>query len=199
MKSYLFINPYLLRKIGITGIEFLYLYYLDTGEAHGINFREAYMSKNKLLRLKFIKIKENGKIKARKKAKDLIKTSLVRHAMANKEKELQKEDPEFDTFVLEFRSKWLGLKPGSMGGKLSCTAKLKKWMTINPTYTKEQILAAATRYLDTEGRNTNYLQRADYFIYKRDKNGDDLSRLDSYIEEIAMDVDKNQDWTSELN
>jgi len=181
MESYPYLRPFLLRKLGITGIDFLYLYFLETGESFGINFKQTNICKNKLLRLKLIKTKTSGKTKTSKKAKYLLEKSLTRQLMTKKEKEAHNKDLEFDAFALEYRSKWFGLKPGSMGSKLACTLKLRKWMYNNPSYTKEQILEAATQYLNTEGRNTRFLQQADCFIYKRDRNGDDLSRLDGFI------------------
>lgn len=97
----------------------------------------------------------------------------------------------------EFRNKWRGLKPGSMGSLKACKEKLHRWMKENPEYPFEDILKAADLYLATEGANTRYLQRADYFIFKQDAHKGEMSRLSAFIDEI--DETSGSDWTTNLN
>ena len=96
--------------------------------------------------------------------------------------------------IEEFRNKWKGLKPGSMGSLSACKDKMKRWMFENPNYSKDQILKAAEIYIHSLN-NYNYLQQADYFIYKKDAHGES-SRLSAFIDEI--DNVHTEDWTSTL-
>ena len=66
----------------------------------------------------------------------------------------------------------------------------------NPEYTFEEILKAAQLYLDTDGRDTRFLQRADYFIFKQDVHKGESSRLSAFIDEIGEDP--TLDWTSTI-
>ena len=70
-------------------------------------------------------------------------------------------------------------------------------MSENQEYSFEQILKAADLYLSTEGRDTRFLQRADYFIYKNDIQRNEMSRLSAYIDDVTLGV--TEDWTSNLN
>lgn len=86
-----------------------------------------------------------------------------------------------------------------MGGKQACIQKLSRWMKENPEVTPEQILEAADLYLSTEGRNPQYLQRADYFIYKQDSSKEEGSRLSAYVDDLLIGPTEDEDWTSKLN
>ena len=101
---------------------------------------------------------------------------------------------EINSFIVEYRNKWKGLKPGSMGGLSSCKMKMMRWMSDNPDYTPAQILKAADIYIQSLN-NYTYLQQADYFIYKKEGYSEQ-SRLSAFIDEIDSSVD--QDWTSKL-
>lgn len=101
---------------------------------------------------------------------------------------------ELDDFIKEFRTLWKGLKPGSMGSEKACRDKMYKWMEENPSYKKEDILKSAKLYIQSLD-NLNYLQQADYFIYKKDIHGES-SRLSAFIDEI--DSKQVDDWTSKL-
>jgi hypothetical protein len=102
---------------------------------------------------------------------------------------------ELDSFIDEFRNKWKGLKPGSMGSLSACRDKMSRWMKENTKYTPQQILKAVDIYLNSLD-NYQYLQQADYFIYKKDAHGES-SRLSAFIDEVDNYVDNN--WTSKLN
>ena len=100
----------------------------------------------------------------------------------------------FDEFIEEYRNLWKGLKVGSLGSYKTCYDKMKRWMSENPNYSKEDILKAARIYIKSLD-NYQYLQQADYFIFKKDGK-DENSRLSAFIEEKEVD---NTDWTTKLS
>lgn len=96
----------------------------------------------------------------------------------------------------EFREKWKNTgKPGAMGSRTACIDNMTRWFKENPDFSFDDVLKAADIYLSTEGQNLKYLQRADYFIYKKDGSTWN-SRLSAYIEEI--DNHAPDGWTTEL-
>lgn len=96
-----------------------------------------------------------------------------------------------------FRDKWKGLARGSMGGKNSCKEKMNRWMKENPEYSYDDVLKAADIYIDSLNNNYTYLQRADYFIFKKEGK-DESSRLSAYVDEIDLEQDDG-DWTATIN
>jgi len=98
-----------------------------------------------------------------------------------------------DEFVKEYRNLWKGLKIGSMGSHNTCFDKLSRWFSENPSYTKDDVLNAAKLYIKSLD-NYQYLQQADYFIYKKDGK-EESSRLSSFIDESPT---AHSDWTSLL-
>lgn len=146
-------------------------------------------------------ISENNKeiIIIREKGKLLIDEMLKITPQSSVPKKVLKElptrvgIPEID-FTLEFRSLWKGLKAGSMGSPTACHEKLKRWMLENPSYKKEDIMKAAKAYIKSLN-NYQYLQQADYFIYKKDAHGES-SRLSAFIDEADTPDDE---WTAKLS
>jgi hypothetical protein len=102
-------------------------------------------------------------------------------------------DADLENFVEKYRALWKGLKPGSMGSTNGCKEKLQRWMSENPKYSTENIYNASKAYIKSVD-NYQYLQQADYFIYKKDTFGEQ-SRLSSFIDEESG-VDS--DWTRNL-
>ena len=100
----------------------------------------------------------------------------------------------FDEFIEEYRKLWKGLKVGSLGSYKTCYDKMKRWMSENPNYSKEDILKAARIYIKSLD-NYQYLQQADYFIFKKDGK-DENSRLSAFIDEQESN---NTDWTVKLS
>ena len=67
-------------------------------------------------------------------------------------------------------------------------------MSENPNYSKDDILKAARIYIKSLD-NYQYLQQADYFIFKKDGK-DENSRLSAFIDEHEPN---NTDWTVKLS
>jgi hypothetical protein len=146
----------------------------------------------------FIKNTEN-EITIRERGNLLIELLLIEKVNSVKsKKEIRKSERlvnnELNSFIEEFRDKWKGLKPGSMGSLSTCKEKMKRWMRENPTYSPKQILNAADIYINSLNDNT-YLQQADYFIYKKDGK-EESSRLSAFVDETEIKVADN--WTSTL-
>ena len=66
----------------------------------------------------------------------------------------------FDEFIEEYRNLWKGLKVGSLGSYKTCYDKMKRWMSENPNYSKDDILKAARIYIKSLD-NYQYLQQAE--------------------------------------
>lgn len=159
---------------------------------------------NNLQEKQFIKIvkDENEKIIIlREKSKLLIDFLLIEGLNDGyKEKKVIKKSSRsindgFEEFITQYRNLFKGLKVGSMGSHNSCSDKLSRWMKENPQYSKEDVLKAARIYINSLD-NYQYLQQADYFIYKKDAYGEQ-SRLSNFIDE--NEINNNSDWTSQLN
>jgi hypothetical protein len=190
-----------LKKLELSLMDLLYLYSLiKPNQVTEFNFSKHNL--NDLEDKNYIKIGTDKKIEIRQSGIDLLEYLSIDSFKDFKEQKIIKKSKkkikaEVVERVDEFRNKWAGLKAGSMGDREACITKLSRWMETNPKYSFEQILRAAQLYLDTEGRNLTYLQRADYFIYKQENNKEESSRLSTFIDEV--DITVNSDWTSTLN
>jgi len=151
--------------------------------------------------IKIVKDNEENIVIVREKSKLLIDFLLIEGLNSNyKDKKITKKSSRsinegFEEFITEYRNLWKGLKVGSMGSHNSCSDKLSRWLKENPQYSKEDVLKAAKIYINSLD-NYQYLQQADYFIYKKDAYGES-SRLSSFIDET--EVNNNTDWTSRLS
>ena len=182
----------LLAEQNLSIEEFLVLIHLDD-ELYNNSMRVLKPLEEK----QFIKIINDEKIILREKGKLFIELiSIEKLSSTKNNKQTVKSDRlinvELDSFINDFRNKFKGLKPGSMGSEASCKMKMYRWMKENPSYTPEQILKAADIYIKSLN-NYQYLQRADYFIYKKDGK-EESSGLAAYIDEIEVD----DDWTTTL-
>ena len=182
----------LLAEQNLSIEEFLVLIHLDD-ELYNNSMRVLKPLEEK----QFIKIINDEKIILREKGKLFIELiSIEKLSSTKNNKQTVKSDRlinvELDSFINDFRNKFKGLKPGSMGSEASCKMKMYRWMKENPSYTPEQILKAADIYIKSLN-NYQYLQRADYFIYKKDGK-EERSGLAAYIDEIEID----NDWTTNL-
>lgn len=200
MNKSLILDFIVLKEQNITIEEFLKLYSIYSNEI--IYLVEDMIDLEKLEENLFIKQIEN-KIYLREKTIKLIEFLSIETDLSfnTDKKEIKKSkraiDSLLDERVDEFRNKWQGLKPGSMGSKKACKEKLNRWMKENPEYSYEDILKAADLYLATEGANIRFLQRADYFIFKQDTYKDEMSRLSAFVDELGNN--NVQDWTTNLN
>jgi len=190
-KAYI-IDFELLAEQNLSIEEFLVLIHLDD-ELYNNSMRVLKPLEEK----QFIKIISDEKIILREKGKLFIELiSIEKLSSTKNNKQTVKSDRlinvELDSFINDFRNKFKGLKPGSMGSEASCKMKMYRWMKENPSYTPEQILKAADIYIKSLN-NYQYLQRADYFIYKKDGK-EESSGLAAYIDEIEVD----DDWTTNL-
>ena len=199
MNKSLIIDFELLNNLDISVNEFLYLYNIYT-DFNIINLDSDMVDNDKLENKRLIKVYNNSLV-LRQDGINLIEMLLIDNNKSIKEegKNIKKSDriieDEVNTNIKEFRELWRGLKPGSMGSLQSCKDKMKRWIKANPEYSFDDIIKAAKLYLNTEGRNIRFLQRADYFIYKQSNNREEESRLSSYIDDTA----ETDDWTSKLN
>lgn len=158
------------------------------------------LSRKNLLSLQeknYIKILED-EIILREKGKLLIEfLSIEGIGSINNKKTVKKSsraiDNDLKDFIEKYRLLWKGLKPGSMGSSDACREKLQRWMSVNPQYSTEDIYKASKSYIKSV-ENYQYLQQADYFIYKKDAFGEQ-SRLSSFIDE---DSETAEDWTKTL-
>ena len=152
---------------------------------------------------KYIKIDtESNKVYLREEAIELIKfLSIKSFNKFNSSKVVKKSKrqvtAEITERIDEYRDKWKGLKPGSMGGKKDCIQKLTRWVMENPEYSFDQVIKAAELYIDSVGGNNTYLQRADYFVFKQDVHKGEASRLSAFIDELE-EYGVASDWTSKL-
>lgn len=151
--------------------------------------------------IKIVKDENEEIIILREKSKLLIDFLLIEGLNDGyKEKKVVKKSSRsindgFEEFITQYRNLFKGLKVGSMGSHNSCSDKLSRWLKENPQYSKEDILKAAKIYINSLD-NYQYLQQADYFIYKKDAHGES-SRLSAFIDET--EVNNNTDWTSRLS
>lgn len=97
--------------------------------------------------------------------------------------------------VQEYRNLFKGYKAGSMGSLTNCKNNLSKFLKNNPDYTFNDIIKATKIYINSVD-NLKYLHRADYFIYKEQKDKTVVSTLEAYIDE-SEDKSDNE-WTSKL-
>lgn len=154
-----------------------------------------------LQRKGFIKIIEEEKETViREKGKILIELVTIGSEILDKKPEviIKKSkrvlNDEIDSFIEEYRNLWKNARAGTMGNSKSCKEKLLRFMQEYPEYSKEQIMRSARAYHRSVD-DMKYLQRADYFIYKKDKFGESSRLLDFIEEKDAPD----EGWTSQLS
>lgn len=198
MKKRLVINLNTLEETGLSINEFCAIW--DIYVKGKLPFNDSNVNYNKLQDKQYIKLitdaKKRVKIVLRDKGKDLIELFLDEKKTSYK-KQVKTLNVDILTRLPEFRNKWKGLKPGSMGSLEACKSKLKRWMDENPDYTFDEVLKAAELYIDSLNGDYRYLQRADYFIYKQNNHKEESSNLSAFIDEI--DDSPGGDWTSTLN
>lgn len=128
------------------------------------------------------------------KGSDYVRRYLRKEITINKKK--TKKIEVSNDFITQYRNLFKGLKPGSMGYAKGVSQKMSRFFTENPETTEEEVINATRKYLDSLN-NYQYLQQADYFIYKKDANGES-SRLSAYIDEIRLNTTSDENWTTNL-
>jgi hypothetical protein len=175
--------------------EFVLLLRLKCNSIDGIHKGEFESLKEKM----FVKENDANHVILREKAKILFELITIDQSSFKAKKVVKKSsrllNEELDGFITEFRALWRGKKLGSMGSQQGCKDKMYRWMQENPGKTKGEILRATKLYLESVDNN-HYLQRADYFIFKREVNGEEASRLSAFIEEV--NTRPISDWTTNL-
>lgn len=195
MKNKAFILDFnLLEENNLSAEEFLLLIGLINNNISEICFEQFDILEEK----QFIKKDNEQNYILREKGKLLLELCEIDsiNIIGNK-KSIKKSSRaislELDEFIEEFRQLWKGKKLGAMGSEKACKEKMYRWMSENPKYTKDDIIKAAKLYLSTVDDIT-YLQKADYFIYKKDGK-EESSRLSDFINEEFIE---EEDWTSKL-
>lgn len=200
MKEAFILDLNFLKEQNLSIIEFITLLQLneiDTGLQLDLDILHNLQEKQ-FVKLIIDKFGTNTII--REKSKLLLDFLSIESSYSNyKEKKIIKKSNRvinegFDEFIEEYRNLWKGLKVGSLGSYRTCYDKMKRWMSENPNYSKEDILKAARIYIKSLD-NYQYLQQADYFIFKKDGK-DENSRLSAFIDEHEPN---NTDWTTKLS
>lgn len=126
-------------------------------------------------------------------------TSTHRSLQLKPARKVEVVQPFSDEFIEKYRTKFKGLKPGSMGYAKAVTVKMIRFFEEHKNANEKDILLAVDKYLNSLD-NYNYLQQADYFIYKRETNGAESSRLAIFLEEVQSKGGGNHgtDWTTKL-
>jgi hypothetical protein len=203
MKESFILNFNILKEVNLSVEEFIFLVNLYNKKDN----ENIIVSIEKLEEHKFIKIINTSDteriIILRSKSIDLLEFLMtdIDISFNTKKKIIKKSkrviNQEIDDRIGEYRSKWKGLKAGSMGSPKACKQKLTRWMKENPTYSFDDILKAVDLYLQEFHVNTTFLQNAEYFIFKQNTNKEESSRLSAYIDEIG--IGETKDWTSQIN
>jgi len=192
MKKAYILDLDLLNEQNITPEEFVNLISIYNNDGN--------INKSSIINLQeknYIKILKD-EIVVREKGKLLLEfLSIEGIGSINNKKTIKRSSRSIDNdlkdFVEKYRLLWKGLKPGSMGSTEACRDKLQRWMSVNTQYTTEDIYRAAKSYINSVD-NYQYLQQADFFIYKKDAFGEQ-SRLSSFIDEVE---NAEEDWTKIL-
>ena len=202
MKEAFILDLNFLKEQNLSVIEFITLLKLNGSNIDLvlIEFESEIYILEKLQEKQFIKIITYSEVILREKSKLLLDFLSIESSYSDyKSKKVVKKSTRtisegFDEFIEEYRNLWKGLKVGSLGSYKTCYDKMKRWMSENPNYSKDDILKAARIYIKSLD-NYQYLQQADYFIFKKDGK-DENSRLSAFIEEKEVN---NTDWTTRLS
>lgn len=123
---------------------------------------------------------------------DLINEAekLLKSDIPVKKKEVSNDISEW---IEGYRDLFKGTKVGAKGDRKACLEKMIRFFETYPEYANKDLIFKATEnYIKSEAVNSNYkyLQRADYFIFKK-TDKEDTSRLASFCDEVNDSVDDN--------
>lgn len=102
---------------------------------------------------------------------------------------------DVDNWIQEYRLKFKGIKPNSMGDPKACRSKMKAFLKANPQYTKEDIFKAVDNHIDET--DPIYTMQADYFISKTGIDKIPVSKLFMYCE--RNELGESEDDRHSLN
>lgn len=204
------LNFKLLESEGVSINEFLCLLkvYFSNGGID-IDYDDLYQYYQSLENKKLIKItvetiddKKEIKYTLRQKAKLLLEASFNEYDSVSIKKKKTVSDKYLSRLVDDnlksYRLIFKGLKIGAMGSPSSCRNKLLRWLKENPDKTMEDVLKAANLYVKSLEGDYRYLQRADYFIFKKEGK-EESSRLSAFVEELDYtDNYTEEGWTNTL-
>lgn len=182
----------LIIKISISELMCLLKVYSETVHKQLFNYKCQQEDLDSLVKKMMLKKKDNEYV-LRGNGKIVVEKTIGIEIKETSE-EKQPSYLEIDDLVSQIRERFKGLKPGSMGDEKALKQKLIRWRMENPDVSSEDIMEAVDIYLSSQD-NLKYVQRADYFIYKR-QGGSESSRLSIYVDEMK-DRDEG-DWTSNL-
>lgn len=127
---------------------------------------------------------------------------------SDKDKQSPERIESLATKLMEIfpREKKVGTCHYFRGNKKDIILKLKKFFKIYGKFTDEQILNAATKYVESFNGNYSYMRILKYFIWKDEVkiNSDgiryveEVSDLASWIENVGQEESLSSDWTSTL-
>lgn len=92
----------------------------------------------------------------------------------------------------EIRNRFKGLKALSMGDKNDCIKKMQRFLKEYPEYSREEILEATDRYIETTP--IKFIRRANYFIYKHTDKGEEISTLAMMLQEMNENIPQANDF-----
>lgn len=113
----------------------------------------------------------------------------------------QTKDIKVEDWIDEYRSKFKGKKPGAMGDRSACIVKMKELFVRRPDLTKEVVMAATDKYIQSESINRyKYLMQADYFISKNVGHTKDgrVSKLEAFCDEITLNNADESSFTYDI-
>ncbi len=82
-----------------------------------------------------------------------------------------------------YRKRFKGIRLGSMGNKETCQSYLTRWLVNNSEYTFDDVISAVDYYI--ANTDSQYVSKADNFIYAIDNKGKEFSRLSMVIEDMG--------------
>ena len=96
-----------------------------------------------------------------------------------------------------------GKKPGTpyywKCNKREVSLKLKSFFKLyGRTYTEEEILNAARRYVDSFNGDYRFMRLLKYFIWKKDGSEGEVSELATFIDNDGQEDEGDNNWVTEL-
>lgn len=104
------------------------------------------------------------------------------------------ENMEWNWINTEFRPLFAAVSRVKAGSLSSCTRKMKEFFKKHPSVRKQDVIEAAKMYVNSVS-DPQYLQQADYFIFKNsDAKSSFSSRLEQYLELIKTNAPQQNSY-----